>query len=1255
MPKFCMGCMEQLEDHINICPHCGYIEGSAAAQALHMQPGSILRERYIVGTSLGFGGFGVTYIAWDALLEQKVAIKEYLPSEFSTRMPGITQITIYTGDKSKQFYDGLDRFVDEAKRLAKLQDVDGIVHIYDCFKENNTAYIVMEYLEGETLAQILKKEKRYAPDEAIAMLLPMIDSLAKVHEHGIIHRDIAPDNIFVTKDGTMKVIDFGAARYATTSHSRSLTVIIKPGYSPEEQYRSKSDQGSHTDVYALAATLYKMITGKTPPDALERRAFFENKKKDILKPLSVYCTDIDDNQENAILNAMNVQIEDRTPTMAAFKEELTSTVPVKRIVGKIRKIDLLRWPLWAKITMPIAACLILTFGILFGTGVIKFESNLQSDVVIPDGMTRVPSVVNDTLESADTRLTEAVLLYMISGKEYSDDIPADYILSQDISAGSIVVQNSTLNIIVSGGTQMITIPNVLNLNVDEAINQLEKLGLTVKTNFKYDNVIAKDSVISQSMEANGETAIGTEITLIVSSGVDPSTQIKEEKVTIPNFVGKSYQNAVNEASKLGLTLSIEEKKYSNTHAENVIISQNIATGSTGKTGDTIKLVVSLGKETIKIPDCQYKTETEAKTALEKLGLKVSATYQTSSSVSAGHVISQSPTANTELEPGDTVKLVVSKGSGTFAMPNVVGMSEANAKSTLTSNGLTVTITYEYSNSVKPGNVIKQSVAANTQVSKGSAVIITVSSGAQTFAVPNITGQTTTNAQNTLTNNGFAVSIVETYSDTVASGKVISQNPVAGTSLTKGANVTITVSKGANVVESISIKTKPNTTSYYVGDTLNTNGLTLSAVYSDGSSKTISSGFTCSPTSLTSTGAKTIAVSYGGKSTSFTINVKEAIPEDISLTGVSFSDLRLNEISLIPDSITMSDDINITLRGTVILPNIEVCANVSYGMNDYFNFSASVIPASVSGNNITVSSSDSSIVKANILSIEGNTVQIQLTGLTPGQAIITVSSKTQTSISKSFIIHCCANNSISWSVSGDNEITLSNRIIDQPMLGVKNYGKAYEYKRVSYPTDRSSQAKITATISNGKSDSCTVKVTKQEATLQSISIKTLPIKTSYYGGEEFDISGLTLTATYSDGSTKVITSGFKHDVLGGILPTDIIGNYTVVVEYEKKRTNFNIELKKYGLDVQLASYTPGQKYTFLISSEHPDFTPGQIMYSIDIDGEYSTYIASGTAFGSPCEYFTIETTAQKFTISPSCWVSGTDGKPVGLSGKYTYSP
>ena len=187
----CLGCMAEMPDEYKYCPHCGYAPGTPAESALHMKPGTILAERYLIGKVVGYGGFGVTYIAWDDVLQQRVAIKEYLPSEFATRAPGHSQVTIFTGDRAQQFADGMVKFVDEAKRLAKFQNEPGIVRIYDSFEANSTAYIVMEYLEGETLATYLQREDKVSVEQSIQMLTPVIQSLEVIHREGIIHRDIA--------------------------------------------------------------------------------------------------------------------------------------------------------------------------------------------------------------------------------------------------------------------------------------------------------------------------------------------------------------------------------------------------------------------------------------------------------------------------------------------------------------------------------------------------------------------------------------------------------------------------------------------------------------------------------------------------------------------------------------------------------------------------------------------------------------------------------------------------------------------------------------------------------------------------------------------------------------------------------------------------------------------------------------------------------------------------------------------------------
>lgn len=521
----CLGCMTEYPSEYGVCPHCGYEPGTPAESALHMQPGSILAGRYLIGRVIGYGGFGVTYISWDDTLRQRVAIKEYLPSEFATRAVGQTQVTVFGGNKAQQFVDGMVKFIDEAKRLAKFQNEPGIVRIYDSFEANNTAYIVMEYLDGETLTAYLDREGRVPVEQAIEMLTPVIRSLEAVHKVGIIHRDIAPDNIMLTKDGHVKLIDFGAARYATTSHSRSLTVIIKPGYSPEEQYRSRGDQGPHTDVYALAAVLYRMVTGITPPDALERRAFYENKKKDILIPVSKNCK-IEKSKENAILNAMNVCIEDRTKTAEDFLKELTSTTPVKRFAGKIKAIDLMKWPLWAKIIIPAGGAAAVVLFALLLTGRIGFTNDLITSFTMGADMTRVPSVINCSIGVAQDRLDAQGLASVISGRETSDIIPANMVLRQGIDAGEVVAKGSSVELYVSAAAEPVvedgTMPDVSFYTAAEARAMLEQLGAVVTVGEEYSSDVAEGIVIRASVGYGEPLVEGDAVTLYVSQGPNPS-------------------------------------------------------------------------------------------------------------------------------------------------------------------------------------------------------------------------------------------------------------------------------------------------------------------------------------------------------------------------------------------------------------------------------------------------------------------------------------------------------------------------------------------------------------------------------------------------------------------------------------------------------------------------------------------------------------------------------------------------------------
>lgn len=669
--KRCLGCMEFFGDEFQICPHCGYIEGTPAEEKIHMEPGTLLHNRYIVGKVLGYGGFGVTYIGWDGKLEQKVAIKEYLPGEFSTRMPGQSTITIFSGDKSEQFRDGLKKFIDEAKRLAKFKNEPGIVKIFDSFEENSTAYIVMEFLDGETLKSYLEREGTLPEDEAIKMLMPVMLSLQTVHAEGILHRDIAPDNIFLTKDGEVKLIDFGASRYATTTHSRSLTVIIKPGYSAEEQYRSRGDQGPYTDVYSLGATLYKMITGKTPPDAMERRAKYENQNKDILisphtilkKTNSKQKISVD--RENAILNSMNVRIEDRTPDIGTFLEELNSDTPVKRKQGKIKRIDLYTWPLWLKIAVPALLSLFVILGVLLITGVINL-GKYKTKIVLPDNTVTVPDVEGQSQEDALDLLKAQTLGANITSKEYEYQAPGVVVI-QDPIQGTYATMNTEINLIISSGRGAIeaedgisTVPYVIGATKEKALEDLKTAGLAdpiIKEENSDD--YAAGVVMAQDPASGTRLEEGSQITITVSKG--------GASFSVPSVVGKKMDEADAELKTLGLQVTIEQKTDSSVPAGQVI-SQSVAAGNSAKKGDSITIVVSSGKPTATVPNVVGSSSSSAKATLENAGFKVTINEQYSSSVAKGIVISQSPQANTTQSQGTQITLIVSKGAESSQTP-----------------------------------------------------------------------------------------------------------------------------------------------------------------------------------------------------------------------------------------------------------------------------------------------------------------------------------------------------------------------------------------------------------------------------------------------------------------------------------------------------------------------------------------------------------------------------------------------------------
>ncbi len=272
----CMKCMHPLAAGETVCPECGRAYGSANAETFALKPGTILEGKYLVGEMLGQGGFGITYIGFDLLLEQKVAIKEYYP--MSTGMVSreghstVVWSSAMMGKTGTQ--KGFDSFLKEARKMAKLGGIPGVVGVKSVFIQNETAYIVMDFIEGETLLKKLQKNGPMDFDSCVKLMTPIMQALAEVHEHGIIHRDISPDNIMVRPDGKLILLDLGAAKdldiQGNDGGVQSSQMVAKHGFSPIEQYSKSGKVGPWTDIYAMAATIYYCCTGILPPPATDR-------------------------------------------------------------------------------------------------------------------------------------------------------------------------------------------------------------------------------------------------------------------------------------------------------------------------------------------------------------------------------------------------------------------------------------------------------------------------------------------------------------------------------------------------------------------------------------------------------------------------------------------------------------------------------------------------------------------------------------------------------------------------------------------------------------------------------------------------------------------------------------------------------------------------------------------------------------------------------------------------------------------------
>lgn len=322
----------------------------ASRSPLALERETLLNQQFRIGRVLGVGGFGITYLAFDEVLEMVVAVKEFLPNNIAVRKTGSQSVRpVSSGGNAHDFEFGLERFLQEARTLAKFEDHSNIVRVRTFFEENGTGYFVMNFYEGRTLGEYLSARNGFIQEEeALLIMRQVFDGLSAVHEQDVLHRDIDPSNIYLADNGTVVLLDFGAARAAVTERTQSMSVVLKRGYAPHEQYHSRGNQGPWTDVYACSATLYHILTGYKPPEAASRMmdddlvapdtlvpSLSEAANKAILKGLSIHP----DNRPQSIAELRGLLPDLREEASPGWMEEPTTTDLPTRDTGTELKVS----------------------------------------------------------------------------------------------------------------------------------------------------------------------------------------------------------------------------------------------------------------------------------------------------------------------------------------------------------------------------------------------------------------------------------------------------------------------------------------------------------------------------------------------------------------------------------------------------------------------------------------------------------------------------------------------------------------------------------------------------------------------------------------------------------------------------------------------------------------------------------------------------------------------------------------------------
>ena len=612
----------------------------------------LVNDRYRVERSIGRGGMAEVFLAHDILLDRPVALKVLFPE--------------YAIDPNF-----VERFRREAQSAAALTHPN-IVAVYDWGKVNTTYFIAMEYVEGKTLATLLKERGPLSPTHACDVISEVAAALSFAHENGVIHRDVKPGNILIGLGGQVKVADFGIARALGANVEEALTEIgsvmgTATYLSPEQAQGAQPDPRS--DIYSLGVMMYELVAGRAPFVGESAVAIAYQHVHNFPQPLREVVADLPRGFESVVAKCMAKNEQRRYDNAMLVRED------IRRILDGVETLALTD---------------------ARGPAVTK---NLSDTAEIP---VVVLPPYEDSVDVIDAKK------------------PATMVF------GGAVLAIALLAIIVLavrfiGGGSDATLPSVVNMSIDAAQEQLAALGLTVVPNELPKDGVAPGLVYDQSPPAGATFQTGDSVTLTFA----PRTGT----IMVPPIQGLLYEAAVSEAAAVGLTLEIVEERVDPTTPAGQIISQDPAATVMLPAGTAIRVVVSKGGPEVAIPNVEGQTSEAAQQVLvgAPFLFNITLAEEPSSTIAKGRVIRTDPTIGTTVASGSNVTLIVSGGGNQSTVPDVAGQSEADAKSVLNTAGLVWEVRYQNvpAGDENDGLVISQSLQPDTQVNPGSKVTLIV--------------------------------------------------------------------------------------------------------------------------------------------------------------------------------------------------------------------------------------------------------------------------------------------------------------------------------------------------------------------------------------------------------------------------------------------------------------------------------------------------------------------------------------------------